>query len=178
MRLHGALASTAPSFSNPIDALEEMANREGWSYYFSPSDASDGRSLTIELPGRYSGLEFTYEWSEEEGALAFSCCIEPGIPWARKEEVRKLLDRVEKVRAAMKLSGWFDLSDDNFIWFWERLSRSAEYRTWEMVIATSMAEALEHCNALMPLFLKTAWGESDFDEEVIRLTLEEVKGMA
>ncbi|MCE9643853.1 hypothetical protein K8Q93_01230 [Candidatus Parcubacteria bacterium] len=178
-RLHAAPMSDGPQ-SDPIGALEDMANRENWSYYFSPSlFASDGRSITIALLGRYGDLEFSYEWNEEARLLGVSCCIDPRIPWERRKQVRSFLDRVEKVRTSMKRSGSFDMRDD-FLWFWEHLSRdeSPKSPTWEILIAESLADALEHCNALMPLFLKTAWGSGDFNQKIIRLVLEEVKGTA
>jgi len=178
-RLHGAPVSTPPTFSDPFNVLEEMANREGWSYHFSTSStAPDGMRMVVTLLGLHGDLNFFYEWDEEIQTLNVYCRIGPRVPWARKKEVRALLDRTEKVRTAMKRRGWFDLTADDFVWFWEYLSLSDEYPTWELAIAASLSGALEHCNALTPLFLRTAWGDSSFGKKIIRLALKEVQGTA
>ena len=86
--------------SNPLDRVERIAEAYDWAV-----SRTDAREVTMEVSGGWSDMTISLNWRDEFEILHVAVSLEMKVPSNRRDEVAKLLARINE----QLLVGHFDL---------------------------------------------------------------------
>ena len=86
--------------SNPLDRVERIAEAYDWAV-----SRTNAREVMMEVAGGWSDMTISLNWRDEFEILHVAVSLEMKVPAARRDEVAKLLARINE----QLLTGHFDL---------------------------------------------------------------------
>jgi hypothetical protein len=123
--------------ANPLDRVERIAEAYQWAFA-----RTNAREVTMEVAGGWSDMTVSINWRDEFEILHVAASLEMKVPPARRDEVAKLLARINE----QLLVGHFDL--------WHA-DGSLLFRN--SLLLAGQAEANDaQCEALIHLAVETA----------------------
>ena len=100
--------------TNPLDRVERIAEAYDWAF-----SRTDAREVTMEVSGGWSDMSISLNWRDEFEILHVAVSLEMKVPPARRDEVARLLARINE----QLLVGHFDLwHSDGSLLFRDRKS--------------------------------------------------------
>ncbi|MCW9032996.1 MAG: YbjN domain-containing protein [Alphaproteobacteria bacterium] len=149
---------------NPLEVIEEIVLGKEWS-----CDRRSPDELAIEIVGKWCDFSLFFAWSQNAGALHFSCSFDMRVPENKKDEVFRLLIQINE---KMWL-GYFS--------FWEEEGLPLFRHTMLLkgqISADQLEDLLEiavsECNRFYPAFQFVIWGGKTASEAVEAAMIETV----
>jgi hypothetical protein len=137
--------------SNPLDRVERIAEAYEWA--FSRTGSSE---VTMQIEGRWTGMAVSLNWREDFEILHMAVSLGMKVPAPRRDEVAKLLARINE----QLLIGHFDLwHADGSVLFRNSLLLSGNAEATDAQCEALIRFAIETCERYFPAVQFVVWAE-------------------
>lgn len=135
--------------SNPVDLVEQIATRNGWSF-----ERDDRDEISLAVSGRWCAYHVSFNWLSEVEALHLACSFDLKVPERRRDEVGRLIARLNE----QMWVGHFDLwsSGDQVVFRHALLLPGGSEPSPDQCEIT-MRLALEACERYFQAFQFVVW---------------------
>lgn len=149
-------ALESEELSNPLDRVERIAEAYQWAF-----SRTDSREVMMEVSGGWSDMTISLNWRDEFEILHMAVSLEVKVPPARRDEVAKLLARINE----QLLVGHFDLwHSDGSLLFRNSLLLSGNAEANDPQCEALIRFAVETCERYFPAVQFVVWaGQSASD---------------
>ena len=135
--------------SNPVDAVEQVAFFNKWSFERA---AEDERAVLVQ--GIWTDYSVSFSWMEDFEALHVSCAFDMRVPEKRLIETMRLLSMVNE----QMLFGHFDLwLQDGSVVFRQAIPLAGGADANESQIECLLSSALDSCERYYQAFQFVVW---------------------
>ena len=135
--------------SNPLDRVERIAEAYDWAF-----SRTDAREVTMEVSGGWSDMSISLNWRDEFEILHVAVSLEMKVPQARRDEVTKLLARINE----QLLVGHFDLwHSDGSLLFRNSLLLTGNAEANDAQCEALIRFAVETCERYFPAVQFVVW---------------------
>lgn len=142
-------ALESDDLSNPLDRVERIAENYQWA--FSRTGNSE---VMMEISGGWSDMMLSLNWREDFEILHVAVSLEMKVPPARRDEVAKLLARINE----QLLVGHFDLwHSDGSLLFRNSLILSGSAEANDAQCEALIRFAVETCDRYFPAVQFVVW---------------------
>lgn len=142
-------ALESDDLSNPLDRVERIAEAYQWA--FARTGAGE---VMMEVSGGWSDMTVSLNWREEFEILHVAVNLETKVPAARRDEVAKLLARINE----QLLVGHFDLwHADGSLLFRNSLLLAGSAEANDAQCEALIRLALESCERYFPAVQFVVW---------------------
>ena len=142
--------------SNPLDRVERIAEAYQWA--FSRTDSCE---VMMEVSGGWSDLTLSLNWRDEFEILHVAVSLEMKVPPARRDEVARLLARINE----QLLVGHFDLwHSDGSLLFRNNLLLTGNAEANDAQCEALIHFAVETCERYFPAVQFVVWAGQPADE--------------
>jgi len=142
--------------ANPLDRVEVLAANHAW-----PLDRTGDGEAVMMVAGTLSDLQVSIEWREELETLHISCGFDTRVPYARRDEMMRLLARINE----QLLHGHFDLwRQDGSLVFRNSLVLAGGAVANDAQCEALIRLAVESCQRYYPAMQFVAWAGRDAGE--------------
>jgi hypothetical protein len=142
-------ALESDDLSNPLDRVERIAEAYEWAF----SRTGTGE-VTMEIAGGWSDMSVSLSWRDEFEILHVAVSLEMKVPQARRDEVAKLLARINE----QLLVGHFDLwHADGSLLFRNSLLLSGNAEANDAQCEALIRFAVETCERYFPAVQFVVW---------------------
>ena len=148
MQSSHALRQASTTASNPIDLIEEIIAGKEWVY-----DRRCDTELAVEAPGSWCDYGMFFAWSEDLGALHFSCALDMRVQPRLMGQVYELIAKLNE-RLWM---GHFAIWVEEGIPMFRHTVRLPDRLDTDLV-AELMELAMNECERYYPSFQFVIWG--------------------
>lgn len=141
---------TSRRASHPVDVFEQVASAYDWAYERSAEDEID-----ITVGGSWTDHHVSISWHEELESLHLACTFDIRAPETRREEIRRLVARINE----RLWLGHFDLWDQEGALMFRhgQLFTGGTEPTAEQCEAM-LQTAIAACERYYPSFQLVLWG--------------------
>ncbi|MCA3554196.1 YbjN domain-containing protein [Aestuariivirga sp.] len=134
---------------NPLDRVERIAEAHEWAF-----SRTDAREVTMDVSGGWSGMSISLSWRDEFEILHVAASLEAKVPPGRRDEVAKLLARINE----QLLVGHFDLwHADGSLIFRNSLLLSGNAEANDAQCEALIRLAVETCERYFPAVHFVVW---------------------
>jgi hypothetical protein len=149
-------ALESDDISNPLDRVERIAEAYEWA--FSRTGASE---VTMEIAGGWSDMQVALNWRDEFEILHAAVSLEVKVPAARRDEVAKLIARINE----QLLIGHFDLwHSDGSLLFRNSLLLTGNAEANDAQCEALIRFAVETCERYFPAVQFVVWAGQNAQE--------------
>jgi hypothetical protein len=142
-------ALESEELSNPLDRVERIAESYQWA--FSRTGAGE---VTMEIAGGWSDMSVALNWRDEFEILHVAVGLETKVPPPRRDEVARLLSRINE----QLLIGHFDLwQADGSLLFRNSLLLTGNAEANDAQIEALIRFAVETCERYFPAVQFVVW---------------------
>ena len=142
--------------SNPLDRVERIAETYDWAF-----SRTDAREVTMEISGGWSDMSISFNWRDEFEILHVAVSLEMKVPPARRDEVAKLLARINE----QLLVGHFDLwHSDGSLLFRNSLLLAGNAEANDAQCEALIRFAVDTCERYFPAVQFVVWAGQPADE--------------
>jgi hypothetical protein len=142
--------------SNPLDRVERIAETYDWAF-----SRTDAREVTMEISGGWSDMSISLNWRDEFEILHVAVSLEMKVPPARRDEVAKLLARINE----QLLVGHFDLwHSDGSLLFRNSLLLAGNAEANDAQCEALIRFAVDTCERYFPAVQFVVWAGQPADE--------------
>ena len=142
--------------SNPHDRVERIAETYDWAV-----SRTDAREVMMEVAGGWSDMTISLNWRDEFEILHVAVSLEMKVPAARRDEVAKLLARINE----QLLTGHFDLwHADGSLLFRNSLLLNGNAKANDAQCEALIRFAVETCERYFPAVQFVVWAGQPADE--------------
>ena len=142
-------AFESENISNPLDRVERIAEAYQWA--FSRTGSSE---VTMEVSGGWSDMTISLNWRDEFEILHVAVSLEMKVPSTRRDEVAKLLARINE----QLLVGHFDLWHlDGSLVFRNNLLLSGNAEANDAQCEALIRFAVDTCERYFPAVQFVVW---------------------
>ena len=135
--------------SNPLDRVERIAEAYDWAV-----SRTDAREVTMEVSGGWSDMTISLNWRDEFEILHVAVSLEMKVPSTRRDEVAKLLARINE----QLLVGHFDLWHlDGSLVFRNNLLLSGNAEANDAQCEALIRFAVDTCERYFPAVQFVVW---------------------
>ena len=135
--------------SNPLDRVERIAEAYDWAF-----SRTDAREVTMEVSGGWSDMTISLNWREEFEILHVAVSLEMKVPQNRRDEVARLLARINE----QLLVGHFDLwHSDGSLLFRNNLLLTGNAEANDAQCEALIRFAVETCERYFPAVQFVVW---------------------
>lgn len=135
--------------SNPLDRVERIAETYDWAF-----SRTDPREVTMEVSGGWSDMTISLNWRDEFEILHVAVSLEMKVPPARRDEVARLLARINE----QLLVGHFDLwHSDGSLLFRNSLLLTGNAGANDAQCEALIRFAVETCERYFPAVQFVVW---------------------
>ena len=135
--------------SNPVDAVEQVAFFNKWSFERAAED-----ELAVLVQGIWTDYSVSFSWMEDFEALHVSCAFDMRVPEKRLIETMRLLSMVNE----QMLFGHFDLwLQDGSVVFRQAIPLAGGADANESQIECLLSSALDSCERYYQAFQFVVW---------------------
>lgn len=135
--------------SNPLDRVERIAEAYQWAF-----SRTDVREVMMEVSGGWSDMSISLNWRDEFEILHVAVSLEMKVPQARRDEVAKLLARINE----QLLVGHFDLwHSDGSLLFRNSLLLAGNAEANDAQCEALIRFAVETCERYFPAVQFVVW---------------------
>lgn len=135
--------------SNPLDRVERIAEAYQWAF-----SRPDAREVMMEVAGGWSDMTVSLNWRDEFEILHVAVSLEMKVPPPRRDEVARLLARINE----QLLVGHFDLwHADGSLLFRNNLLLSGSAEANDAQCETLIRFAVETCERYFPAVQFVVW---------------------
>ena len=137
------------ALSNPLDRVERIAEAYDWAF-----SRTDAREVTMEVSGGWSDMSISLNWRDEFEILHVAVSLEMKVPTARRDEVARLLARINE----QLLVGHFDLwHSDGSLLFRNSLLLTGNAEANDAQCEALIRFAVETCERYFPAVQFVVW---------------------
>jgi hypothetical protein len=142
-------ALESDDLSNPLDRVERIAEAYQWAF-----SRTDSREVMMEVSGGWSDMTISLNWRDEFEILHVAVSLEMRVPVARRDEVAKLLARINE----QLLVGHFDLwHSDGSLLFRNSLLLTGNAEANDAQCEALIRFAVETCERYFPAVQFVVW---------------------
>ena len=142
-------ALESDDLSNPLDRVERIAEAYQWAF-----SRTDSREVMMEVSGGWSDMTISLNWRDEFEILHVAVSLEMRVPLARRDEVAKLLARINE----QLLVGHFDLwHSDGSLLFRNSLLLTGNAEANDAQCEALIRFAVETCERYFPAVQFVVW---------------------
>lgn len=136
--------------TNPIDIVEQLVEYNDWTF-----DRRNDQEMAVQVPGTWCDYSLYFAWSEEIGAIHFTCAFDMRVPPDRRAPLWELL-AVANERVWM---GHFGIWEDEGLPMYRHAipMRGAPSATFGQ-IEDLVENAIIECERFYPAFQYVIWG--------------------
>ena len=136
-------------FAIPLDRVERIAEAYNWAV-----SRTDAREVTMEVSGGWSDMTISLNWRDEFEILHVAVSLEMKVPSTRRDEVAKLLARINE----QLLVGHFDLWHlDGSLVFRNNLLLSGNAEANDAQCEALIRFAVDTCERYFPAVQFVVW---------------------
>jgi hypothetical protein len=151
-----ALERDDDDLSNPLDRVERIAEAYDWAF-----SRTDAREVTMEITGGWSDMSVSLSWRDEFEILHVAVSLEMKVPQARRDEVARLLARINE----QLLVGHFDLWHvDGSLLFRNSLLLTGNAEANDAQCEALIRFAVETCERYFPAVQFVVWAGQPADQ--------------
>ena len=149
-------ALESDDLSNPLDRVERIAEAYQWAF-----SRTDSREVMMEVSGGWSDMTISLNWRDEFEILHVAVSLEMRVPVARRDEVAKLLARINE----QLLVGHFDLwHSDGSLLFRNSLLLTGNAEANDAQCEALIRFAVETCERYFPAVQFVVWAGQNAGE--------------
>lgn len=149
-------ALESDDLSNPLDRVERIAEAYQWAF-----SRTDSREVMMEVSGGWSDMTISLNWRDEFEILHVAVSLEMRVPLARRDEVAKLLARINE----QLLVGHFDLwHSDGSLLFRNSLLLTGNAEANDAQCEALIRFAVETCERYFPAVQFVVWAGQNAGE--------------
>jgi hypothetical protein len=142
--------------SNPLDRVERIAEAYDWAF-----SRTDAREVTMEISGGWSDMSISLNWRDEFEILHVAVSLEMKVPLARRDEVARLLARINE----QLLVGHFDLwHSDGSLLFRNSLLLAGNAEANDAQCEALIRFAVDTCERYFPAVQFVVWAGQPADQ--------------
>lgn len=135
--------------ANPLDRVERIAEAYDWAF-----SRTDAREVTMEVAGGWSDMSISLNWRDEFEILHLAVSLEMKVPPARRDEVARLLARINE----QLLVGHFDLwHSDGSLLFRNNLLLTGNAEANDAQCEALIRFGVETCERYFPAVQFVVW---------------------
>ena len=147
---------TIEAGSNPVDAVENVAFANEWSFERPGED-----ELAVLVQGVWTDYSVSFSWMAEFEALHVACAFDMRVPEKRLIETMRLMSMINE----QMLFGHFDLwLQDGSVMFRHAMPLTGGAEANEPQIECLLASALNSCERYYQAFQFVVWAGRDAGE--------------
>lgn len=163
-----AAEGNRPRMSNPVDLVEQIANRNNWS-----ADRASDDELAFTVAGQWSDYHVSLNWRDDLETLHIACAFDAKVPDTRTNEIYRLLAQINE----QLWLGHFDIwKTEGLIMYRHGLMLHGSVATVQQCDAL-IATALEACERYYQAFQFVVWAGKESREALVS-TMFETEGQA
>lgn len=144
-----AFADEFDAVVNPIDLVERVASGKEWNV-----DRRSSEEVAVEVPGRWCDYGLYFAWSEDLGAVHFSCAFDMKVPAAFRGPVFELLAHLNERLWIGHFAVWLDEGIPMF----RHTVQVTDLAASRLVLEDLMDIAVAECERFYPAFQFVIWG--------------------
>lgn len=156
MQSSHALRQASTTASNPIDLIEEIIAGKEWVY-----DRRCDTELAVEAPGSWCDYGMFFAWSEDLGALHFSCALDMRVQPRLMGQVYELIAKLNERLWMGHFAIWVEEGIPMF-----RHTVRLPYRLETDLVGELMELAMNECERYYPAFQFVIWGGRTAEEAI------------
>ncbi|CAN5311171.1 YbjN domain-containing protein [soil metagenome] len=154
------------STPHPLDRVEELAEANDWVLDRTAED-----EVNLIVGASHGDLQLSLSWRSDFESLHVACAFDLKVPPLRREEVGRLVNRVNE----LLLFGHFDLwRDEGSVIFREGLVLAGGAGLTDEQCETLIHVALDSCARYYPAFQFVIWAGKAADEAIAACLFETV----
>jgi hypothetical protein len=153
---------------NPIDLVEQVASGKDWSF-----DRRSDEEMAVEVPGRWCDYGLYFAWSEDLGALHFSCAFDMRVPERQQTQVYELLAHLNERLWIGHFAVWMDEGIPMF----RHTVQVTDLAASRLALEDLMDIAVAECERFYPAFQFVIWAGKSA-REAIQAAMLDVMGEA
>ncbi len=163
-----AFADEHEAVTNPIDLVERVASCKDWIF-----DRRSDEEVAVEVPGRWCDYGLYFAWSEELGALHFSCAFDMRVPDRQMPQIYELLAHLNERLWIGHFALWMDEGMPMF----RHTVQVTDLAAARLVLEDLMEVAVTECERFYPAFQFVVWAGKSA-REAIEAAMLDVMGEA
>jgi len=151
---------------NPVDAIETVAAIQDWVFERSGDD-----EITISVSGHWSEYLVSFSWLDNHEAIHLGCAFDLKVVETRRDEVAKLLARVNE----QMWMGHFDLwSKEGVVMFRQSLLLAGGAEVTHGQIERMLVNAIECCERYYQAVQFVVWAGQSCEDALSTVMFETV----
>lgn len=160
-----SVEQTPAAALNPIDTIEHLADTREWLF-----DRRAEEEVAVELPGKWCDFGLFFSWSQELGALHFSCALDMRIQPDRMADVCTLIAILNERMWLGHFALWRDEGIPMFRYTLRQQGAEMDSRAIEDLVEIAVSE----CERFYPAFQFVIWGGKSADDAIDAALLDTV----
>ena len=151
---------------NPVDAIETVAAIQDWTFERSSDD-----EITISVAGQWCAYHVSYSWLEDNEALHLACGFDVKVVETRRDEVAKLLARINE----QMWMGHFDLwSLEGMVMYRQSLLLAGGAEVTHGQIEGMLENAIDCCESYYQAVQFVVWAGQSAEDALSSIMFETV----
>ncbi len=152
--------------SNPLDAIEQIAAVNDWSFERSGDD-----EITVSVGGGWADYHVSFSWMEDMEAIHLASAFDLKVTEPRKTEIMRLLSLVNE----QLWIGHFDLwSQEGVVMYRQTLLLSGGAEPTSAQVESLLSTAIEACERYYQAFQFVIWAGKSAQEALDTVLFETV----
>jgi hypothetical protein len=157
-------ASSVFEHNNPIDRVEQIAERQRWSV-----DRTGDDEVLMHVTGGWCDLNLSLTWRSDLEALTVACTYDLRVPEKRRDEVTKLITKIN----AQLVHGHFDFwPEAGFIMFRHSLLLAGGAEVNDAQCEAMISKGIESCQQYYPAVQFVIWAGHSAEQAMSSALLE------
>jgi len=141
--------TTETNKSHPLDKIEQLATSQDW-----PFDRSSVDEISLNVSGKWADYHVSFTWRDDLEGLHLACTFDMKVPDQRRDEVARLVARVNE----HLWLGHFDLwTDEGVLLFRYGLLLAGGARLTDGQCDAMLKLSLETSERYFPSFQYVVW---------------------
>ncbi len=150
--------------SNPIDRVEQIAEKQHWSI-----DRTSDDEVIMNVTGGWCDLNLSLTWRADLEALTVACTYDLRVTERRRDEVTKLITKIN----AQLVHGHFDFwPDAGFIMFRHSLLLTGGAEMNDAQCEAMISKGIESCQQYYPAVQFVIWAGHTAEQAMSSALLE------
>jgi hypothetical protein len=138
-----------PEFANPIDRVEQLAERQRWTI-----DRTGDDEVLMHVTGGWCDLNLSLTWRSDLESLTAACTFDMRVPEKRRTEVTELVVRIN----AQLVHGHFDYwGESGFLMYRNSLLLTGGAEANDEQCETLIRTGIETCQRYYPAVQFVIW---------------------
>jgi hypothetical protein len=158
------LSTQQSQHSNPIDRVEQIAEKQQWSF-----DRPGDDEVLMQVTGGWCDINLSLTWRADLEALTIACTFDLRVPEKRRDEVTKLITKIN----AQLVHGHFDFwQESGFIMYRHSLLLAGGAEMNDAQCEAMISKGIHSCQHYYPAVQFVIWAGHSAEQAMSSALLE------